>query len=110
MNSDSELHDEAETSPAHDTQAIAQAPAPNDPVAAVTSLGLRSDTPRAVVKAIVSAVQATDGKDLKEVKLALSNFNLPELLEPGSTVRSLATGLVELAHTSEWNRLGKQSA
>jgi hypothetical protein len=79
-----------------------------DPVHVVESLGLRSDTPRALVKAIVTAVQSVNSKDANGVEKALSAFDLTTLLRPNASVASLACGIADLSRSSTWPRLVKR--
>jgi hypothetical protein len=78
-----------------------------DPVHVVESLGLRTDTPRALVKAIVTAVQSVDSSDPKCVEKALSAFNLASLLSPNASVASLACGIAGLRRSNTWPGLVK---
>ena len=79
-----------------------------DSAAIVKAAGLRADAPRDVVNAIVKAVDARDGTDPKQVKLALSSFNLPTLLKPDASVDSLATGIADLASSGTWSKVVRQ--
>lgn len=87
---------------------IEQEPTQAGSAAIVKTAGLRSDAPRDVVNAIVKAVDARDGSDAKEVALALSNFNLPELLVPGATVDTLATGIAALAQSGDLAKVAQK--
>lgn len=78
-------------------------PAPQlDPVPLVEALGLRLDTPRAVVKSIVTTVDSMGATDAAAVELVLSTFDLRTLLKPGASVGTLASGIAELARSDAW--------
>ena len=87
---------------------VAPVPTQADSAAIVKTAGLRFDAPRDVVNAIVKAVDARDGTDANEVALALSNFNLPGLLEPDATVDSLAAGISDLAQSGALSKVVRQ--
>jgi hypothetical protein len=76
-----------------------------DPVQVIESLGLRTDSPRALVKAIVTAVHSVDSRDSSRVEKALSAFNLASLLRPNADVASLAAGIAELTRSGTWPRM-----
>lgn len=74
-------------------------------VPVVKSLGLRTDAPRAVVKAIVKAAHSVDSSDQLAVQTALSAFNLAPLLKPDASVKSLASGIAGLARSEAWPQM-----
>jgi hypothetical protein len=78
-----------------------------DPVHVVEALGLRTDTPRALVKAIVTAVHCVDPADSNGVEKALSAFDLTSLLRPNASIASLASGIAHLSRSGTWPRLVK---
>lgn len=83
--------------------------APLDPVRVVEALGLRSDAPRAVVKSIVTTVEAMGAADAPAVEKVLSTFDLTNLLAPGQTVATLASGIADLARSDAWALLVEMS-
>jgi hypothetical protein len=76
-----------------------------DPIHVVESLGLRSDAPRALIKAIVTAVRSVNSSDAADVVKALSAFNLASLLKPDASVASLASGIAELTRSGPWPQM-----
>ncbi len=83
--------------------------APLDPVRVVEALGLRPDAPRAVVKSIVTVVDAMGATDAPAIEKVLSTFDLTSLLTPGQSVAALASGIADLARSDAWARLVEMS-
>lgn len=83
--------------------------APRDPVRVVEALGLRPDAPRAVVKSIVTTVDAMGAADAAAVEKVLSTFDLTNLLKPGQSVATLASGIADLARSDAWAGLVEMS-
>ncbi len=69
------------------------------------ALGLKSDAPRKVVKAIVTAVEAVGPSDPAAVLLALSTFNLDLLLKLNANVATFASGISSLANSGRWTQI-----
>ena len=83
--------------------------APRDPVRVVEALGLRPDAPRAVVKSIVTTVDAMGAADAAAVEKVLSTFDLTNLLKPGQSVATLTSGIADLARSDAWAGLVEMS-